>query len=155
MQNKTLKTICPVLILVDLILGNVFLDFRLPSYLFAILITLVFLFLYKSFTKIMPIIYLFCFFLLSWAAYNIFHKYNEQNIQIIMQSLEEYRVHNNKYPNELTELVPRYLNKIPRSRECLISDDFYYLYNDKGQNPNQYWIEYRTGIFKSIITNKN
>jgi hypothetical protein len=55
-----------------------------------------------------------------------------KNGNIIVQAIERFNLENQRYPNSLPELVPKYLDNIPRTKMFWKGEDYnYYLENDK------------------------
>ncbi len=48
------------------------------------------------------------------------------NAAHVIQACERYREATGSYPKRLDELVPRYLNKVPRAKYCLLYGEFWY-----------------------------
>lgn len=48
------------------------------------------------------------------------------NADRIIRACEQFRAANGEYPERLTELVPRYLESVPRAKYCLMLCDFTY-----------------------------
>ncbi len=48
------------------------------------------------------------------------------NARSLIQACERYRVVNGNYPERLAELVPRYLDSVPKAKCCYSSNDFWY-----------------------------
>ena len=49
------------------------------------------------------------------------------NAERIVVAVEQFRSTNGSYPNKLDELVPRYLEAVPRAKFCLVFSEFMYL----------------------------
>ena len=48
------------------------------------------------------------------------------NAERLIQACERYREDNGAYPEHLGELVPRYLNSVPRAKYCCSRSEFWY-----------------------------
>jgi hypothetical protein len=48
------------------------------------------------------------------------------NARSLIQACERYRVVNGNYPERLADLVPRYLDSVPRAKCCCLRNDFSY-----------------------------
>jgi hypothetical protein len=48
------------------------------------------------------------------------------NAERLIEACERYREANETYPERLGELVPRYLNSIPRAKYCCSWGEFWY-----------------------------
>lgn len=53
-------------------------------------------------------------------------KFANANAERIIAACEQFRAATGKYPDRLDELVPKYLNTIPRARYALMFSDFQY-----------------------------
>ena len=51
----------------------------------------------------------------------------KSNAERIVVAVEQFRSTNGAYPNKLDELVPRYLEAVPRAKFCLVFGEFMYL----------------------------
>lgn len=49
------------------------------------------------------------------------------NAERLIEACERYRQANGAYPERLAELVPRYLNAIPRAKYCCFQGEFWYI----------------------------
>ena len=58
----------------------------------------------------------------------------------VIQACEEFRVAHGTYPHTLDELVPRYLESIPRAKYCLGLGQFEY-FNFEGNRPLLFWYD--------------
>jgi hypothetical protein len=76
------------------------------------------------------------------ANYNVQGKIAMANAGRIIQACEEYRKNNGAYPERLDDLIPRYLNSVPRAKYCLQSSDFrYFVSPEPPQNPILHWYQ--------------
>jgi hypothetical protein len=62
----------------------------------------------------------------------------EAHAQRIVKACAEFQAANQRYPRVLDELVPRYLDSVPRARYCFIGGNFTYL-NSVGSPPMMFW----------------
>jgi hypothetical protein len=62
----------------------------------------------------------------------------EANAQRIVKACDEYHAANGKYPHTLDELVPRYLDAVPRAKYCLDHGEFWY-WNFSEDNAHLVW----------------
>jgi hypothetical protein len=61
------------------------------------------------------------------------------NAEKIVAACEQYRTRSGRFPQTLDELVPNYLQFIPRSKYCLIWDNYQY-FNNNG-SPMLVWVD--------------
>ena len=80
------------------------------------------------------------------ANYNIQYRIAESNASRIIAACEEFRTANDRLPKTLDELVPKYLQSIPRAKYCLLPDEFRY-YNDE-EHPFLVWRVF--GFYRKI-----
>jgi hypothetical protein len=52
------------------------------------------------------------------------------NAHRIIDACEQFHATNGKYPTKLDELVPRYLNAVPRAKYCVVWGEFMYIGSD-------------------------
>lgn len=71
------------------------------------------------------------------------HSFNtnlgESNANRIIYAVSDYRAEHGKYPETLEELVPKYLDNVPRSSVRLIANK--YRYWGKGSHYNLMWVK--------------
>lgn len=64
--------------------------------------------------------------LLAFANYSAQRTIAMGNAERVIEACERYREANGAYPERLAELVPRYLNSIPRAKYCCSWGEFWY-----------------------------
>ena len=60
------------------------------------------------------------------------------NAECLIQACERYREDNGAYPERLGELLPRYLNSVPRAKYCCSRSEFWYF---RAPRPLLVWYE--------------
>ncbi len=69
--------------------------------------------------------------LLAAANYSVQTRIAMGNAARLIQACEQYRTVSGVYPERLSDLVPRYLNSIPRAKYCLSFGEFSYVANSQ------------------------
>lgn len=64
--------------------------------------------------------------LLAFANYSAQRTIAMRNAERVIEACERYRKANGAYPERLAELVPRYLNSVPRAKFCCSWGEFWY-----------------------------
>jgi len=64
--------------------------------------------------------------LLAFANYSVQRTIAMGNAERVIEACERYREANGAYPERLGELVPRYLNSVPRAKYCCSWSEFWY-----------------------------
>ena len=64
--------------------------------------------------------------LLVAANYSVQGRIATANAACLIQACERYREANGAYPEQLGDLVPRYLSSVPRAKYCCSSSEFEY-----------------------------
>jgi len=63
---------------------------------------------------------------LAVANYSLQYRIAKGNSARLIQACEQYREEKGDYPQFLDDLVPRYLSSIPRTKYCLVDNEFTY-----------------------------
>ena len=79
--------------------------------------------------------------LLSLANYFVQNSIATANAASIIRACESYREANGGYPDRLHQLVPRYLNSIPRAKYCWVGGEFAY-YRSSPQHHVLWWCKF-------------
>ena len=74
-------------------------------------------------------------------------KISDANAERVIEACEEFQVANGRYPDNLDELVPKYLSSVPSPKYCLMSAFFYV--NSQG-HPMLWWTRY--GFYRRTYT---
>jgi hypothetical protein len=74
--------------------------------------------------------------LLVLANYFVQTTVAKANAARLIQACEHYREANGVYPERLSDLVPRYLNSLPRAKYCLVDTEFVYRSSPR---PSLFW----------------
>jgi hypothetical protein len=77
--------------------------------------------------------------LLVLANYSVQRRIAMANAARLIQACEHYREVNGAYPERLGDLVPRYLNSVPRAKYCFSYSEFVYFGSPPG--PTLSWWE--------------
>lgn len=72
---------------------------------------------------------------LLWANNAVQLGVAEANAQRVVAACDEYHAANGRFPKDLDELVPRYMNSVPRAKYCLAG---HFAYHNLG-TPMLYW----------------
>ncbi len=76
--------------------------------------------------------------LLAFANYSVQRSIAMGNAERVIEACERYREANGAYPERLGELVPRYLNSVPRAKYCCSWSEFWYF---GAPRPLLFWYE--------------
>ena len=63
----------------------------------------------------------------------------EANAQRVVTACEEYHAANGRFPKNLDELVPQYMNSVPIAKYCLGPPSSFSYYNYSGGTPKLVW----------------
>ena len=86
-------------------------------------------------------------FAIAFGNGNLQWKISDSNAERVIEACEEFQVANGRYPDNLDELVPKYLSSVPSPKYCLVSAFFYV--NSQG-HPMLWWTRY--GFYRRIYT---
>jgi hypothetical protein len=85
-------------------------------------------------------------FAIAFGNGNLQWKISDVHAQQVIEACEEYQFANRRYPNELDDLVPKYLASVPPAKYCLMGN-FVYVNSDNG--PCMLWWT-RYGFYRRI-----